>query len=162
MKFHSPNVIPMAVIIMVQDKIKIWTIYLTATPNIISLLAITFTPFTWIIKIFEAGHLKSFQITTEISECLIIKMKNVIVLYTLLTFSSVVVFAGIQDVINVAKYIADILQELRNSCVFIMKSEGQEQGEKYFIFIPCTNGAILKKCSNSTSTNTARYGGSTF
>ena len=49
-------------------------------------------------------------------------MQNFIVLYTLLTFSSVVVFAGIQEVLNVAKCIADKHKELPNSCVFNMKS----------------------------------------
>ena len=61
-------------------------------------------------------------------------MQSFIVLYTLLTFSSVVVFAGLQEVINVAKCIADIHQELPNSCVFIMKSEEEEQGERNFDF----------------------------
>ena len=39
-------------------------------------------------------------------------MQNYIALFTLLTFYSVVVFAGIQEVLNVAKCIADIHQEL--------------------------------------------------
>ena len=59
-------------------------------------------------------------------------MQNFIVLYTLLTFSSVAVFAGLQEVLNVAKCIVDIHQELPNSCVFIMKSEEEEQGERNF------------------------------
>ena len=63
-------------------------------------------------------------------------MQNYIVLFTLLTFSSVVVFAGIQEVIDVAKCIAHIHHELPNSCVFIMKSEEEEQGEKKFDFFP--------------------------
>ena len=69
-------------------------------------------------------------------------MQNYIVLFILLTFSSVVVFAELQEVLNVAKCIADIHRELPNSCVFIMKSEREEQGEKYFIYIPCTNGEM--------------------
>jgi hypothetical protein len=44
------------------------------------------------------------------------------------------VIGGLQEVLNVAKCIADIHQELPNSCVFIMKSEGEEQGEKNFYF----------------------------
>ena len=63
-------------------------------------------------------------------------MQNFIVLFTLLTFSSVVVFAGLQEVLNVVKCIADIHQELPNSCVFIMKSEEEEKGEKNFYFSP--------------------------
>ena len=57
-------------------------------------------------------------------------MQNYIVLFTLLTFYSFAVIAGLQEVINVAKCIADIHQELPNSCIFIMNSEGEEQGEK--------------------------------
>ena len=59
-------------------------------------------------------------------------MQNFIVLFTLLTFSSVVVFAGLQEVLNVAKCIAVIYQELQNTCVFIMKSEEEEHGENIF------------------------------
>ena len=62
-------------------------------------------------------------------------MQNYIVLFILLTFSSVV-FAGLQEVLNVAKCIADIHQELPNICVFIMKSEEEEEGEKKFDFFP--------------------------
>ena len=51
-------------------------------------------------------------------------------------------FAGIQEVINVGKCIADIHQELPNSCVFFMNSGIEEEGEKYFNYIPCTNGAM--------------------
>jgi hypothetical protein len=55
-------------------------------------------------------------------------MQNYIALFTLLKFSSVVVFAGIQEVLNVAKCIADIHQELPNCYVFLMKLEGVVQG----------------------------------
>jgi hypothetical protein len=63
-------------------------------------------------------------------------MQNYIVLFILLTFYSAVVIGGLQEVLNVAKCIADIHQELPNSCVFIMKSEGEEQGEKNLFFSP--------------------------
>jgi hypothetical protein len=63
-------------------------------------------------------------------------MHTYIVLFTLLTFSSVTVSAGLQEVLNVAKCIADIHQELPNSCVFIMNSEGEEQGENKFVSFP--------------------------
>jgi hypothetical protein len=59
-------------------------------------------------------------------------MHTYIVLFTLLTFHSVAVSAGLQEVLNVAKCIADIHQELPKSCVYIMKSEGEEQGENNF------------------------------
>jgi hypothetical protein len=61
-------------------------------------------------------------------------MHTYIILFTLLTFSSVAVSAGLQEVLNIAKCIADIHQELPNSCVFIMNSEGEEQGEYNFEF----------------------------
>jgi len=57
-------------------------------------------------------------------------MEDYIILFTLLIFSSVSVISGLQEVLNVAKCIADIHQELPNSCVFIMKSEEEFQGEK--------------------------------
>ena len=85
--------------------------------------------------IFVAVKYKSVQITTQNLECLIIKMQTFMVFYTLLTYSSVFVPAGLQEAFNVAKYRADIHQELPNSSVFIMKSERVEQGEKYFIYI---------------------------
>jgi hypothetical protein len=59
-------------------------------------------------------------------------MHTYIILFTLLTFSSVAVSAVVQEVLNVAKFIADIHKELPNSCVFIMNSEGEEQGKKNF------------------------------
>jgi hypothetical protein len=59
-------------------------------------------------------------------------MHTYTVLFTLLTFRSVAVSAGLQDVLNVAKCVADIHQELPNSCVYIMKSQGEEQGENNF------------------------------
>jgi hypothetical protein len=62
-------------------------------------------------------------------------MQTYIVLFTLLAFYSVPVSTGLQEVLNVAKFIADIYQELPNSCVFIMKSEGEEQGENNFDLI---------------------------
>jgi hypothetical protein len=62
-------------------------------------------------------------------------MQTYIVLFTLLTLYSVAVSAGLQEVLDLAKFIADIHQELPNSCVFIMNSEGEEQGKKYFELI---------------------------
>jgi len=62
-------------------------------------------------------------------------MQTYIVLFTLLTLYSVAASAGLQEVLDVAKFIADIHQELPNSCVFIMNSEGEEQGKKYFELI---------------------------
>ena len=73
-------------------------------------------------------------------------MQNFIVLFTLLTFSSFVVLAGLQEVINVAKYIADIHQELPNSCVLFIKSEDEVQSEKMFHFFPLNECCDFKNC----------------
>ena len=75
---------------------KVLLCSLTAPPISISHLATTFTPFTGSTKMFEAVQYKSLQVTTQIFECLIIQMQIYIVLFTLLTFSSVVVFAGLR------------------------------------------------------------------
>ena len=56
-------------------------------------------------------------------------MYTYIVLFTLLTFYSVAVNADLQKLLNIVKCIADIHQELTNSCVFFVNSEGEEQGE---------------------------------
>jgi len=62
-------------------------------------------------------------------------MHTNIVLFILLTLYSVAVSASLQEVLNVAKFIADIQQELPNSCVYIMNSEGEEQSKKHFEYI---------------------------
>jgi hypothetical protein len=72
-------------------------------------------------------------------------MQNYIVIFILLTFYSAVVIGGLQEVLNVAKFIADIHKQIPNSCVFIMKSEREDQGKNIFIYFPCTNGVIFKK-----------------
>jgi hypothetical protein len=57
-------------------------------------------------------------------------MQTYIVLFTLLTWYSVAVSGSLQEVLDIAKFISDIRQELPNSCVFIMNSEGEGQGKK--------------------------------
>jgi hypothetical protein len=42
---------------------------------------------------------------------------------------------GLQGLVNVATFIADIYQELPNSCVFVMNSEGEQQGKNNFDLI---------------------------
>ena len=59
-------------------------------------------------------------------------MYTYVVIFTFLTFSSVAVNFGLQEVLNIAKCMADIHQELTNSCVFFMNSDGEEQGENIF------------------------------
>jgi hypothetical protein len=61
-------------------------------------------------------------------------MQNFIFLFTLLTLSSVAVSVGLQEVLNVATCIADIHQELTKIFVFMLNSEGEEQGENNFNF----------------------------
>jgi len=56
-------------------------------------------------------------------------MHTYVVIFTLLTFHSAAVNAGLQKALNIAKCIADIHQELTKSCVFFVNSEGEEQGE---------------------------------
>jgi len=72
-------------------------------------------------------------------------MHTYIVLFTLLTFSSVAVSAGLQKALDVAKCIADIHQELPNSCVIVMKSDGEKHGENKLDFFPNTIDVFLKK-----------------
>jgi hypothetical protein len=104
--FYSPRVMSRATINIGPDYMKIWTISLTATHSLISLLATTFNSIKGSTKIFTPLKYKSLQNTTENIECLIVQMQNYILLFTLLTFSSVAVFAGLQEVINVANSIA--------------------------------------------------------
>ena len=147
---------------MGPDYIHIRTISLTAPHISISFLATKFTPFTGSSKTFEAVKYKSLQITTENLECLIIKMQNFIVLFTLLTFYSVVVFAGFKEVLNVAKCIAEILQELPNSCVSIMKSEEEERGKKNLNFFPTEMMCLKIVCFGLVSLISESVLGNTF
>jgi len=88
-------------------------------------------------------------------------MHTYIVFFTLLTHYSVAVSAVLQEVLNVAKCIADIQQELANSCVYIMKSE--EQGENKFDFFPARLMCFWKKIfSYFASSDTASLIGNTF
>jgi hypothetical protein len=60
-------------------------------------------------------------------------MQTYIILLPLFVFASVPVCTALQEVPNAAKVIADIHQTLPNSCVFIMNSEAQQQGENNLI-----------------------------
>jgi hypothetical protein len=62
-------------------------------------------------------------------------MHTYIVLFTLITLFSVAVIGGSQEILNVAKFISNIHQELPNSCVFIINSEGKKKGKKNFELI---------------------------
>jgi hypothetical protein len=77
----------------------------------------------------------------------IIHMQTYTVLLILVTFYSAAVSAGLQGILNVAKYIADIHQALPNSCLFIINSEGEMQGEKRFIFFLARIVCFCQKCA---------------
>jgi hypothetical protein len=55
------------------------------------------------------------------------KMKNCIVVVLLL--SSGAVSGGLEKVLRQAEFIADIYQQFPHSCIFILNSEAQQQGE---------------------------------
>jgi hypothetical protein len=74
-------------------------------------------------------------------------MYTYIFLFTLLTLSSVAVSAGLLKVLNVAKFLADIHQELTNSRVNIMKLDGENQDENNFDFFPARFMRFGKKYS---------------
>jgi hypothetical protein len=78
-------------------------------------------------------------------------MQTYMVLFTLLTVYSADVSAGLLEVLNVAKCIADIQQELPNSCLFIISSEGEVQGEKGFIFSLARIVCCCQKCARVLS-----------
>ena len=47
----------------------------------------------------------------------------------MLLFSSGAVSAGLQKVLRLAEFIADIYQQFPHSCIFIKTTEAQQQGE---------------------------------
>ena len=49
-----------------------------------------------------------------------------------LILSSGAVSAGLEKVLKRAEFIADIYQQLSRSCIFIINSEAQQQGENEF------------------------------
>jgi len=55
------------------------------------------------------------------------KMKNCIVVVLLL--SSGAVSGGLEKVLRLTEFIADVYQQFPHSCIFIIQSESQQQGE---------------------------------
>jgi hypothetical protein len=88
-------------------------------------------------------------------------MHSFIIFFTLLTFSSVAVSALLQEVLNIAKCVADIHQELPNSCIFIMNLKGKEQGKDNF-FLQQECSGLEKMYSDFASSNYARLLANTF
>jgi hypothetical protein len=70
-------------------------------------------------------------------------MKTYIILWILFTFSSFAVSAGLH-VLNIVKFIAGIYQKLPHSCMFIMNSEAEQQGENNCDLISY-EGRVLEK-----------------
>jgi hypothetical protein len=56
-------------------------------------------------------------------------MKAYIILVALLAFSGVALSDGLQELLNITKFITDIYQKIPSSCIFIVISEEEEQGE---------------------------------
>jgi len=71
-------------------------------------------------------------------------MHTFTIFFTLLTFSSVAVSSVLQEVLNIAKCIADIHQELPNSCIYIVNLKGEEQGKDNFF--SNKDAVFWKKC----------------
>ena len=84
-------------------------------------------------------------------------MHTYIAVFTLLTIYSVAVSAGLQEVLNVAKCVADIHQELPNSCVFVMKSMKNNKVTRIMNFV-----TLKKKYSDFESSNAASLIKNTF
>jgi hypothetical protein len=74
---------------------------------------------------------------------MIIQMYTYIVLFISLTFSIVAVNDFLQKVLSVAICIADIHQELPIKCVFIMKTDGEQQSENYIYIYFFLAGIML-------------------
>jgi hypothetical protein len=75
-------------------------------------------------------------------------MHTYIILTILLSFPGTVLSAGLQEILNIARVIADIYQELPSSCIFIMNSDAQMQGENSCDFIL---QELLKICGDMKS-----------
>jgi len=103
----------------------------------------------------ESGNL--FKFPQKISSVwLIMQMHTYIIWFTLLTFHSVAVSAGLEEVLNVAKCIADIHQELPNNYVFFMMSEGEKK-VRIILFFSLNECSVFEKgmCSDFKSSNAA-------
>jgi len=91
-------------------------------------------------------------------------MHTYVVIFTLLTFSSVAVSAGLQNALNVPNRTADIHQVLPNSCVIVMQFDGEKRLENNLDFSPTRLTCFLrkKKFSYFKPSNTSSLVGKTF
>ena len=60
-------------------------------------------------------------------DCQLLQMQTYIIVVLLLY--SVAVSGGLEKVLRLAEFIADIYQQFPHSCIFIINSEAQQQGE---------------------------------
>jgi len=58
-----------------------------------------------------------------------------IYIIVVLLLSSGAVSGGLEKVLRLAQFIADIYQQFPHSCIFIIKPEAQQQGEDWFYII---------------------------
>ena len=58
-----------------------------------------------------------------------------IYIIVLLLLSSGAVSGGLEKVLGLAEFIADIYQQFPHSCIFIINCEAQQQGEDWFYII---------------------------
>jgi hypothetical protein len=68
----------------------------------------------------------------------------------MLLFSSGAISAGVQKVLGLAKYLADIYQQFPHSCIFIINPEAQQKRKDYFYisysnFVFVLNRLVLTK-----------------
>ena len=73
------------------------------------------------------------------------QMHTYIIWFILLTFHSVAVSAGLEEVLNVAQCVADIHQDLPDSYVSFMKSDGEKKVRKSLVFSLHDCGVFEKK-----------------
>ena len=60
---------------------------------------------------------------------------QIYIIVVLLLLSSGAVNGGLEKVLRLAQFIADIYQQLPHSCIFIINCEVQQQGEDWFYII---------------------------
>ena len=58
-----------------------------------------------------------------------------IYIVVVLLLSSGAVSVGLEKVLRIAQFIADIYQQFPHSCIFIINPESQQQGEDWFCII---------------------------
>ena len=70
-----------------------------------------------------------------------------IYIIVVLLLCSDAVSGGLQKVLRLAEFIADIYQQFPHSCIFIINPEAQQQGEDWFNIIHSSCVCSEKKCA---------------